>query len=86
MTFLLPSQLPGFDVILDTKLPIQINVSTSEHAIMLCKACVMGDLDSYVHIATSDTTPAQVKKLGRKVQGFDQTKWDACIHFIAKNS
>jgi len=85
MTFLLPSQLPGFDGILATKLPTQINVSTSEHAIMLCKACVMGDLDSYAHIAMSDTTPAQVKQLGRKVQGFDQTKWDTWVRFIAED-
>lgn len=48
----------------------------SEQAIMLCKAAAMGDRDGFVRIVTArDATPAQIKRLGRQVQGFDDGLW-----------
>ena len=47
----------------------------SEKAIMLCKAAIMGDRESYFKIARSQLHPGQIKKMGRQVKGFEERKW-----------
>lgn len=53
-----------------------------EKAIMLCKACVMGDFDTYDAIL-SETIPRKIKAFGRKVKPWDQEKWNRVVCTIA---
>lgn len=48
--------------------------STSEQAFMLGKAVVFGDMDSAMAIV-NEHNPGRCKRLGRKVKGFDDTRW-----------
>ena len=48
-------------------------VNSSEQAFMLEKAYMFDP--SMINIIANTTNPAQVKKLGRKVQNFDEKKW-----------
>jgi ribA/ribD-fused uncharacterized protein len=59
-------------------------VEFSEKAIMLSKAALMDDPDSFKEILNSKS-PMDSKKLGRKVKGFKQELWDDNICDIAKN-
>lgn len=54
----------------------------SEKAIMLCKAAVMGDCASYQEIVRS-SSPAEAKRLGRKVKPFDPARWDSVVCCVA---
>lgn len=54
----------------------------SEMAIMLCKAAVMGDLDSYWRIARAKR-PDEAKHYGRQVKGFDQKRWEKVVCAVA---
>ena len=56
-------------------------ISFAEKAIMLCKADFFGDDESFDKILRAKT-PAEVKRLGRKVSGFDEESWsDFREHF-----
>lgn len=59
-----------------------VSCKFSEKAIMLCKAAVFGDEETYNKIVVSKT-PADCKKLGRAVTNFDQGKWDEVLCMIA---
>lgn len=54
----------------------------SEKAIMLCKAAVMGDLESYNYIVAA-STPGHTKRLGRQVKPFDNDRWHAVVCGVA---
>ena len=64
------------------KFPSPVKVKTSEKCIMLCKAVVMGDSESYMTILDSEN-PKAIKKLGRLIKPFDQIKYDKYICIIA---
>lgn len=53
-----------------------IRYPTAEHWMMACKARLFGDDEMLAEILTA-ATPAQAKKLGRKVRNFDEAKWKA---------
>ena len=59
-----------------------VKCTFSEKSIMLYKAAVMGDRDSYKKIAEA-TTPAAAKKLGRSVRGFDDNLWNRVVCTVA---
>ena len=61
----------------------KINVESSEKAIMLCKASLMNDPDSFVEILKC-TDQYKIKRLGRKVKNFDPKLWDKRVCFLAK--
>ena len=60
-----------------------VNVKYSEKSIMLCKASLMNDPESYQKIIDS-TNPEDTKSLGRKVKPWDQKKWNDFVYLIAK--
>eukprot|EP00397_Hematodinium_sp_SG-2012_P049386 GEMP01056942.1.p1 GENE.GEMP01056942.1~~GEMP01056942.1.p1 ORF type:complete len:261 (+),score=44.99 GEMP01056942.1:56-784(+) len=66
--FTLPSycQKPGF--------PADVEVQFSEAAIMLSKAALMGDLDTF-HQIMKASTPGKAKQLGRQVKPWDEALW-----------
>jgi ribA/ribD-fused uncharacterized protein len=49
---------------------------TAEHFMMAEKARLFGDEEMLEQIRRAET-PGDAKKLGRKVRGFDQTRWEA---------
>ncbi|MBN2266897.1 MAG: NADAR family protein [Candidatus Babeliaceae bacterium] len=53
-----------------------IEYLTTEHYMMAQKAKLFGDTAIYYEILKA-TTPKEAKNLGRKVQGFDETTWNA---------
>ena len=57
-------------------------VSFSEKSLMLCKASLMGDTDTFRAIEVSDT-PDKVKRLGRQVHPWDEERWQAHVCDIA---
>ena len=60
-----------------------VQVEYSEKAIMLCKASLMGDIETYQNIKVS-TNPTKTKKLGRLVTPWNQEVWDNNVCYIAK--
>merc|ERR1712232_494530 len=55
---------------------------TAEKAIMLCKAAVMSDRESYdAMVATDD--PAELQTLGRNVKPYDRELWRAVVCSVA---
>lgn len=50
--------------------------ATAEHYMMAGKARLFGDRDIEAEILASDD-PSEAKRLGRKVRGFDATRWQA---------
>ena len=50
--------------------------ATAEHWMMAKKARLFGDAEVLAQILTAGS-PAEAKKLGRKIQGFDAAAWDA---------
>jgi ribA/ribD-fused uncharacterized protein len=62
--------------------PSVVHCDFSEKAIMLCKAAVMGDADSYAKIAVADT-PLEAKRLGRQVTPWDDARWHRVVCGIA---
>lgn len=50
--------------------------ATAEHYMMAAKAQIFGDEQMRGHILRAQS-PAEAKKLGRKVKGFDGATWDA---------
>lgn len=59
-----------------------VSCSFSEKAIMLCKAAVMGDAETYARIAKA-TNPAVAKQYGREVKNFEQGRWDSIVCAVA---
>jgi len=59
-----------------------IYCEVAEKAIMLVKAALMEDRDSFEEMITT-TDPAAVKQLGREVTNFDQEKWNEHIEAVA---
>jgi ribA/ribD-fused uncharacterized protein len=55
----------------------------SEKAIMVCKAAIMGDRQSYVKIAASKHSQAKVKSMGREVKGFKDDVWKNVVCSVA---
>jgi len=60
-----------------------ISFNFSEKAIMLCKASLMGDKESFKLIMKAQS-PIEAKHMGRKVTPFDQNKWNKYVCSIAK--
>ena len=52
-----------------------IEYKTAEHWMMACKASLFGDNEMFEKIVNADK-PGEVKKLGRKIRGFDEVKWN----------
>ena len=50
-------------------------VPTSEHAMMITKACLFGDEDAAVDIINAET-PQEAKAIGRRVYGFSDDVWN----------
>ena len=69
----------------ETKLlfiPAVVHCDFSEKAIMLCKAAVMGDAQSYVKIVAAET-PQEAKRLGQQVTPFDDARWRTVVCGVA---
>jgi len=69
-----PTDLAKFDAV--------VHCETSEKAIMLCKAAVMGDAASYARIKASKM-PKEAKILGRSVAPWDEERWQTVVCGIA---
>jgi ribA/ribD-fused uncharacterized protein len=50
-------------------------VANSEQAFMMCKATVCGDEEGLERLSKT-TNPAEAKKIGRSLNGFDTAQWD----------
>jgi ribA/ribD-fused uncharacterized protein len=59
-----------------------VSCNFSEKAIMLCKAAVMGDYETYAKIAKA-TNPSTAKQYGREVNNFKQVRWDGIVCAVA---
>lgn len=53
----------------------ELSYATAEHYMMAQKARLFGDEEMLAKIITA-SEPAQAKKLGRRVRGFDQLTWE----------
>ncbi|GAB2871546.1 NADAR family protein [Streptomyces mayteni] len=63
-----------------------VEYATAEHWMMAGKARLFGDADSAARILASDQ-PAQAKKLGRRVRGFDEERWLAsCFELVVEGN
>ena len=62
--------------------PARVQISFTEKAIMLCKAGVMGDPNTFDQILRA-TNPRQAKALGRAVGPWKQSTWEANVCEIA---
>lgn len=63
-------------------LPACVPVKHTEKAIMLCKASLMGDYDTYRMLLQTEE-PGQCKSLGRRVKPWNQGLWDSNVCCIA---
>jgi len=61
-----------------------VTIEFSEKAIMLCKASLMGDKESFACVAAAET-PAEAKRLGRLVEPWDEDRWQVHVCDIAKH-
>lgn len=61
----------------------KINVESSEKAIMLCKASLMNDPDSFIEILKC-SNQHKVKSLGKKIKNFNQELWNEKVCFLTK--
>jgi ribA/ribD-fused uncharacterized protein len=63
-----------------------VRYATAEHWMMAGKARLFGDQESVPAILAA-RTPAEAKKLGRLVRGFDEERWQAaCFELVAAGS
>lgn len=63
-----------------------VEYSCAEQAMMHAKAVLFGDLSTAERIMKAKT-PAEQKRLGRQVAGFDPAVWDReCIGIVARNN
>ena len=58
-----------------------ITFSSTEQAFMYIKANMFGDQSVAAQILATNN-PNECRKLGRKVQGYDEKVWDACRYFV----
>ena len=54
----------------------------NEQYVIYAKAMLFGDVD-VARLITKSKSPIEIKKLGRKVRGFNQKKWDDNVNDIA---
>lgn len=59
-------------------------IEFSEKAIMLCKASLMGDAETFARVAAAQT-PAEAKRLGRLVEPWDEERWQMHVCDIARH-
>jgi len=78
--FVVPQEL--FAVGCRTEKDRTVRCTFAEKAIMLCKAAVMGDEETFSQIVAA-STPSDAKKLGRSIKGFDQALWDEVVCSVA---
>ena len=65
---------------------VKEKVNCAEQAMMLYKAHVFDDSETYFQILDT-TNPSEQKMLGRKVQGFDNEKWKTVAYdFVARST
>ena len=79
-----PDWMPGVEALKSQRLQTDVKVHSSEQAIMLCKACMMGDFCILEKIA-AESRPAVAKMLGRQVSPFDDAVWKANVHAVAEH-
>ncbi|MCB9674034.1 MAG: NADAR family protein [Alphaproteobacteria bacterium] len=60
-----------------------VHYPTAEHWMMAGKARMFGDEDA-VDVILSMEDPANVKKVGRKVRGFDEARWNAAAYALVR--
>lgn len=60
-----------------------LEYTTAEHWMMAQKAILFGD-NEIVEEILSARTPAEAKKLGRKVKGFNEQQWNECKYELVK--
>lgn len=69
--------------------PFEVDGVRYPHAeswMMVAKAMLFGDADTALRI-TEEPDPAECKRLGRSVRGFDQTTWDQhCYRIVARGN
>lgn len=60
---------------------------SSEHAYISAKALYFGDMPTHTKVLGASTTlhPAEIKKLGRTIEGFDEESWDNVKYGIMKD-
>ena len=61
-----------------------VPIEFSEKAIMLCKASLMGDKETFASVAAAQT-PAEAKRLGRLVEPWDEDRWQLHVCHIARH-
>ena len=65
---------------------VRERVNCAEQAMMLYKAHIFRDMDTYMQILNADH-PRDQKMLGRLVKGFDPQEWDkVAFDFVAKSN
>ena len=62
----------------------EIQWKSSEQAYMAEKAIYFGDYSAFIEILNAPT-PAEAKKIGRRVKNFDQEKWNKVSYDIMYN-
>jgi ribA/ribD-fused uncharacterized protein len=55
-----------------------ITVKSAEHWMMITKALLFNDTESYKKLMNGETDAKEAKEIGRKVKGFNEEKWDEC--------
>ena len=78
--FVVPQEL--FAAGFRTQTERTVKCAFAEKAVMLCKAAVMGDDETFALIVAA-STPDDAKKLGRAIKGFSQALWDEVVCSVA---
>eukprot|EP00397_Hematodinium_sp_SG-2012_P055107 GEMP01066991.1.p1 GENE.GEMP01066991.1~~GEMP01066991.1.p1 ORF type:complete len:218 (+),score=39.06 GEMP01066991.1:54-656(+) len=68
------AEMTHFSTVTNWKPAANAEVQFSEAAIMLSKAALMGDLDTF-HQIMKASTPGKAKQLGRQVKPWDEALW-----------
>jgi len=74
-------ELPAF-ARTEEEFPLAVDCEFSEKAIMLTKAALMGDRETFDRIEVSKS-PAECNGLGRQVQNFDDSLWNKHLDEVA---
>jgi ribA/ribD-fused uncharacterized protein len=53
-----------------------LTVKSAEHWMMITKALLFNDIDSYKKLTIGGTDAKEAKEIGRKVKGFNEEEWD----------
>ena len=67
-------ELCGQAWIQENDLPLQVQITCGEQALMLCKAALMRDAITFQRILAAES-PRAIKALGRQVTPFDEERW-----------